>query len=129
MKIRIEGIKHGSFAPKGGICYPKKKYLPMRNAILSTVLQGKVTLSKVCRHEFIGSYDIDRVNSSFCQNLKRDIISLKNIGVNTIKLVMVDRDKTMSYEIPLIYIDSTYGKVKNAILQYIHLNKLINNTL
>lgn len=135
MKIRIEGIKHSTFAPAGGISYPKKKYFPMRNAQLSTVLQGKVKLTSLkplvkiglpCKHEFVGNYEIVKVDSSFCQTLKRDIISLKNAGVNTTKLVVTDRDKVLTYEIPLIYIDSTFGKVKNAILKYIHLNTLIN---
>lgn len=117
MKIRIEGIKHGSFAPKGGICYPKKKYLPMRNAVLSTVLQGKVTLSAVCRHEFIGSYDIDRVNSSFCQNLKRDIISLKNVGVNYITITIINGDRLIKEDKCIIDLLKGYSDCKNLILR------------
>lgn len=91
----------------------------------NTYIQGKASLSEECKHEFKGSYEFSRLNSSICQDLKRDIISLKRLGQNKVELTLIDRNKVLTYTLPLIYADSTYSRIKNAILQYTHLQRVI----
>lgn len=91
----------------------------------NTYLQGKVILSEVCKHEFKGSYEFSRLSSSICQNLKRDIVSLKKLGQNKVELTLIDRDKVLYYPLALKDVDSAYSRIKNAILQYSHLQRVI----
>lgn len=128
MKIRfIEGQKGLTFAPKGGITFPKKNYLPGRCTLTATRLEGNFRMKGAWGNDFMQEVtheiEIQQLNNAAKKQLKRTLIAYRNARVTSLKIEIDGKP----YILSLKEVEPCFKRLKNTILEYLTIQNAVKS--